>query len=67
MPDELGTIKCPACGAEIPLLAHGRKTIARHDCLGLPWREVYEDNPPTAAQAERIEKAEKSAAKESKK
>jgi hypothetical protein len=67
MSTDLGTIKCPACGAEIPLLTHGRKIIARHACLGLPEREVYEENPPTTAQAAKVDQAEHAAAKDKKK
>jgi hypothetical protein len=51
--DELGTIDCPACGKPIPLASHGRKIIARHDCLGLPLRDVYESTPPTQAELDR--------------
>lgn len=66
---ESDTIKCPACGVEIPLEQHGRKLIARHACEGLPEREVYEENPPTQAQVDKAEKqaqTEKAAAKEKK-
>lgn len=57
MPDEpVDTIKCPACGVEIPLIQHGRKTIARHACMGLPERDVYESTPATQAMLDRAER-----------
>jgi hypothetical protein len=44
---DLGTINCPACGAPgVPLVERGRLIVARHACLGLPERDVYEENPP---------------------
>jgi hypothetical protein len=64
---ETDTIKCPACGAEIPVETHGRKRIARHACLGFPEREVYEETMPTLAQLEKAEKAEAATEKKGKK
>jgi predicted RNA-binding Zn-ribbon protein involved in translation (DUF1610 family) len=45
-PVHASTIPCPACGVEIPLVQRGRLLVARHACLKLPERDVYEENPP---------------------
>lgn len=43
MPSTNSYVLCPACGeTQLPLDRRGEKLVARHNCLGLPWREVYE-------------------------